>query len=192
METTIPDYPRGVTFEQVWALLHEVGKEQQDLARRQKETDEQIKRTGEQMGFLGNRFGEMAEHLVKPGIFERFNKLGYHFTANSPGGHIILGEDGKSKAEIDFLLENGETIMAVEVKVTPKVKHIAEHIRRMEILRDHRRKLNDQRKVEGAIAGAIFGTEEQKAAIEAGLYVIVQSGDTMKIKVPDGFIPLKL
>ena len=122
-------------------------------------------------------------------IHDRFNELGYHFEAISPGGHIINGENGKSKAEIDLLLENGETIMAVEVKAKPKVKHVEEQIKRLEILRDHRRKLNDMRQVEGAIAGAVFGIEEKKATIEAGLYVIEQSGDTMKINVPDGFAP---
>ena len=190
METTsIPDYPRGVTFEQVWALLQEVGQKQKEIAERQKETDRQMKRTDKRMGYLSNRFGEMAEHLVKPGIYKRFNELGYHFDTMARGGFTINGEDGKTKAEIDLLLENGNTIMAVEVKAKPKIKHVEEHIKRLEILRDHRRKFNDQRKVEGAIAGAIFGNEEREATIAAGLYVIVQSGDTMKIEVPDDFVP---
>ena len=46
-----------------------------------------------------------------------------------------------------------------------------------------------ERKIQGAIAGAIFGSEEKKAVIEAGLFVIEQSGDTMKIKVPQDFVP---
>ena len=33
--------------------------------------------------------------------------------------------------------------------------------------------------------------EQMKATIEAGLYVIEQSGDTMRINVPDGFVPRK-
>ena len=189
--TAIPDYPRGVTFEQVWAALQDVAERQKETAEQQKKTDEQIKKTGRQMGFLSNRFGEMAEHLVKPGIYQRFNELGYHFDTSSPGGHIIMGEDGRTKAEIDLLLENGDTIMAVEVKVTPRIKHVAEHIKRLEILRDYRRKRKDSRQVEGAIAGAVFGAEEKKATIEAGLYVIEQSGDTMKITVPEGFVPRK-
>ena len=204
METTsITDYPRGVTFEQVWALLQEVGqinketaeslKETEKLvkenAERQKRTEKQLKKTEKIVGGLSNRFGEMAENMVKPGIYKRFNELGYHFDTRSPGGHVIDGEDGKTKAEIDLLLENGDTLMAVEVKATPKIKHIAEHIKRLEILRDYRRKRNDSRHVEGAVAGAIFGVEEKKATIEAGLYVIEQSGDTMKIEVPEGFVP---
>ena len=177
------------TEELMEELIKETAEQQKETDKQIKETSKQMKRTFKEMGYLSNRFGEMAEHLVKPGIYKRFNELGYLFDVRSPGGHIISGENGKSKAEIDFLLENGETIMAVEVKVTPKVKHVAEHIKRLEILRDHRRKFNDMRHVEGAIAGAIFGAEEKKATIEAGLYVIEQSGDTMKIEVPDDFVP---
>ena len=210
--TTVPDYPRGVTFEQVWAglqetrqLVNEVAERQKETDRQMKKTDEQMKKTDEQMkktdaqmkktdeqlGGLHNRFGEMAQHLVAPGIHERFNDLGYQFDAMTRGGQEIWGEDGKIKAEIDLLMENGDTIMAVEVKATVKMKHIEEHIRRLEILRDYRRKRNDLRNVEGAVAGAIFGVEEKKAAIEAGFYVIKQSGDTMKIDVPDDFVPRK-
>ena len=169
------NYVEHPTPETIWALLQEVSQKQKENA--------------EQMGYLSNRFGELAEHLVAPGIHDRFNELGYHFGARSPGGHIIDGEDGKTRAEIDILLENGKTLMAVEVKTKPRIKHIEEHIKRLEILHDYRRKINDQRQVEGAIAGAIFGTEEKKATIEAGLYVIEQSGDTMHINVPDGFVP---
>ena len=141
------------------------------------------------MGGLHNSFGEIAEHLVAPGIHARFNELGYFFGEVSPGGHKIYGEDGKIKTEIDILLENGETVMAVEVKVKPAVKDVEHHIKRLEILRDWRHKKNDHRKIQGAIAGAVFGSVEKKAVIEAGLYVIEQSGDTMEIDIPDGFIP---
>jgi len=64
METTItPNYPRGLTFEQVWAAFME-NREQQ------KETARIIKELGKQMGNLNNSFGEIAEHLVAPGIAE--------------------------------------------------------------------------------------------------------------------------
>ena len=88
-----------------------------------------------------------------------------------------------------MLLENGDAIMAVEVKAQPAVKDIAHHLKRLEILREHRDKLNDRRKILGAIAGAMFGGPEKEATLEAGLFVIEQSGDTMKIDVPDGFVP---
>ena len=56
-ETPIPDYPRGITFEQVWAA-------QMNTDRQMKETDWRMKELQDQMGSLNNRFGEMVEHLV--------------------------------------------------------------------------------------------------------------------------------
>nr|AGS54100.1 hypothetical protein [uncultured bacterium contig00021] len=181
-QTTIPDYPRGITFEQVWAALMEDRE-------RMKETERIVRRNSKQMGDLHRKFGELAEHLVAPRIHTRFNELGYHFSAVSPGGHKIYGEDGKTKTEVDLLLENGNTIMAVEVKTKPALKDVEHHIKRLEILRDHRRSINDRRKIQGAIAGAIFGPIERKAAIEAGFFVIEQSGDTMILDIPADFVP---
>jgi len=162
---------------------------QEEADRRLKKTEMIVRKNSKQMGDLHRRFGELAEHLVAPSINKRFNEMGYHFGEVSPGGLRIEDENGKTKTEIDILLQNGDTIMAVEVKTKPVVKDVEHHIRRLEILRDHRHGINDMRKVKGAIAGAIFGTTEKKATIEAGLYVLEQSGDTMKIDVPDDFVP---
>ena len=209
--TTTPDYERGLTFEQVWASIKELRESQKETERfleknaelvrenldrmakeadeRHKKTEKIVNRNSKQMGDLHNRFGQLAEHLVAPSIHKKFNELGYHFGEVSPGGLRIFDEDGKVKTEIDLLLQNGETIMAVEIKAKPLIKDIDSHIKRLEILRDHRRGINDKRVIKGAIAGAIFGTAEKKATLEAGLYVLEQSGDTMKIEVPEGFIP---
>ena len=190
METkTTPDYERGLTFEQVWASIKELRESQKETDQRWEETKRMIEENGRQIGGLHRSFGQLAEHLVAPNIHKRFNDLGHHFGEVSPGGLRIFDENGKTKTEIDLLLENGETIMAVEVKTKPAVKDIEHHIKRLEILRDHRRGINDKRKIIGAIAGAIFGTEEKKATLDAGLYVLEQSGDTMKIEAPEGFVP---
>jgi predicted GTPase len=41
----------------------------------------------------------------------------------------------------------------------------------------------------GAIAGAVFEDNVKDAARDAGFYVIEQSGDTMKIEIPEGWKP---
>jgi hypothetical protein len=205
-ETMASNYQKPATPEEVWAIMRENAEQLQELKRlfrenaeenkekhretdeQMKKTDRQMKKTFKQMGFLTNRFGELAEHLVVPRIHTRFNELGYSFSEVAPGGVKII-EDDKTKTEIDILLQNDETVMAIEIKVKPAIKDVEHHIKRLEILRDHRRKKNDHRKIQGAIAGAIFGSVEKEAVIEAGLYVIEQSGDTMKIDIPDGFVP---
>jgi len=196
MERPMPT-GEGLTFEKVWAMFQETRESIREFGEQQKETDKQIQKTeklidrvGRQMGGLHNKFGELAEHLVAPGIVKRFNEMGYHFDsiASSRGCKVI--ENKKVKAEIDILLENEKTVIAVEVKATAVIQDIEHHIRRLEILRDHRKKLNFPRKrILGAIAGAIYADEVKKAVCEAGFFVIEQSGDTMKIDVPEGFVP---
>jgi hypothetical protein len=180
-KTTIP-VPRGITFEDVWASLKE-------LAEEHKKTERVVKQTSRQIGGLHRRFGELAEHMVAPGIVKRFNELGYHFHSVSPGGQRILDENGKVKTEVDLLLENDEYVVAIEVKTRPVEWDIEHHTRRLEILREHRNKHHDSRIILGAIAGAIFPQEVKKLSLDAGLYVLEQSGDTMKIDVPEGFVP---
>jgi len=193
MEATFTERPaptgEGLTFEKVWAMFQETDRKMWETDQRFKKTEAFLKDIGRQIGGLNNSFGELAEHLVAPGIAEKFNELGHHFDGIAEGGYRIFGEKGKVIAEIDLLLENGDCLMAVEVKAKPKMKDIEHHIKRLEILREHRDKKHDSRKIYGAIAGAVFGTEEKEASIAAGFYVIEQSGDTMKIDIPDGFVP---
>lgn len=197
-ESTVPN--RNYTFEDVWAALMEDRQRQKEYALQQKENDrknqeewEKIrrsqKRLDKQMGDLHNRFGEMAEHLVAPGIVKRFNELGFHFHSYVDRGRKIMDGQGNTKAQVDVLLENGDYVIAVEVKATVREKDIEHHVRRLEIYREHMNTLHDHRKLLGAIAGAIFGDAEKEASIEAGFYVLVQSGDTMKFEIPISFQP---
>jgi hypothetical protein len=73
---TLPDYPRGLDFQQVWAALmenreqiketdrivKENAKQQEDTKRQQEETARQMKETDKQLGKLGNRFGDVIEY----------------------------------------------------------------------------------------------------------------------------------
>ena len=251
-ETTIPDYPRGITFEQVWAAIMEdrenirkwqeesqkrreesaqefrelreslkedrkVLKEDQENARkrreesarefqelretlkeadrivketaeRQKETDLQMKITDRKIGELGNRFGELAEHLVAPSICEKFGALHFNFEHISQN-HVIRTAEGQCIEEIDLLLENGDTVMAVEVKAKPGQKDVDDHIGRMEVLRQRADIRHDTRKFQGAIAGAIMSEAVRDYAHNTGFYVIEQTGDTVKITIPENFTP---
>jgi len=180
MEATQTTLPVGPA--EVWATLDRISKKQEQTGR-------QIEMLNEQMGGLHNKFGRLAEHLVAPSIVERFNSLGYHFDGIAEHGFKIL--DGKRNllTEIDILLENGDFVIAVEVKADVKEKDIEHHVKRLEILRKHKNKYNDPRKIRGAIAGAIFSSDVKKLALENGFYVLEQSGDTMKMVLPKSFKP---
>jgi hypothetical protein len=181
--------------------VREVAKENQELIRSLKEFSEESRAIGRRMdqskreldrrmGDLSNRFGELAEHLVAPSINEKFNLLGYQFDAIAPGGwRIDDPATGEVLAEIDLLLQNAESMVAVEVKAKPREQDIADHIRRLGVLRAWADRHGDRRRIHGALAGAIVTDSLRRQVVQAGLYLIVQTGDTMKIDVPDGFIP---
>jgi hypothetical protein len=60
----------------------------------------------------------------------------------------------------------------------------------MQIVRQNVEQHGDAHKsLIGAIAGAIFPSNVKQFAIETGFYVITQSGDTVKIEVPEDFKP---
>jgi len=174
------------SFESVWALVKEVAENQRETGR---QIEKNIKALTDQMGGLHNKFGAIAEHLVAPGVVERFNNLGYHFDGIADRGFKILDEKGNLKAEIDILLENGDYILVVEVKADVRLKDIEHHVKRLEIFRDYRKKHNDPRKIRGAIAGAIFYPNMKEITLENGFYVLEQSGDTMKMDIPEDFKP---
>jgi len=204
MDTVTIDRPpptgEGLTYEKVWAMfqesdrrMEEQRKEREEMDRRLKKSQEEtarvIKELSKQMGNLHNRFGELAEHLVAPNIAKRFNELGFHFDSVAPGGEEIFDENRRVIAEADILLKNSDYIVAIEVKVKPDMEDIPAQIKRLGILRNYWNNKGDRRKLLGAIAGAIFPKTVKKAAAKAGLYVLVQSGDTMKLEIPEGFVP---
>jgi hypothetical protein len=170
----------GLTFEKVWATI-------QEAAERQKETDRQMKETDRRVGHLGNRFGELVEHLVVPNIKKKFNELGYYFT--KAGMNVEITDPGiqKADAEVDILLENGDIVIAVEVKSKPNDKDVDNHIQRMEVLRRYADNRQDQRRYQGAVAGALISKEVYRYILKKGFYVIEQTGDTVRINVPKGF-----
>ncbi|MDR1730955.1 MAG: hypothetical protein LBR61_02565 [Synergistaceae bacterium] len=205
--TTQPKEPQmGLTFEKVWAMsletdrqLRETDRQLQETARivrknseEQKKRNEELERTvkelSKNMGDLGNRFGELAEHLVAPNIEEKFNALGFHFNGCA-SSFKINDEKGQFAAEIDILLENGESVVAVEVKSRPAGSDVKEHKQRLNVLRKYKDNVGDKRKIYGALAGAIMPSGVKTAALKAGFYVIVQTGDTVEIDVPEGFTP---
>jgi Holliday junction resolvase-like predicted endonuclease len=147
-----------------------------------------MEETDRRIGKLGNRFGELAEHLVTPNIAGKFRTLGYAFTRTGLDVEF-LNRDGTPLTEVDLWLENGEFVMAVEVKSRLRREYVDDHVRRMAMLRSYFDERGDTRKLLGAAAGAIVPQELKRYVRRKGLYLIEQSGDTVRIDVPRGFTP---
>ena len=205
-EIPIPDYPKGLTFEKVWAMFQETDRKFQETALQQKETDRivqenalqlketerqvqetsrLVKETSKQMGGLNNSFGELAQHLVAPNIIEKFNELDFDFTKCSL--NVKIKEPGNKKknlAEVDIMLEDGDVVVIVEVKARADKGDIEDHVIRMEKLRRYANIRGDKRRYQGAMAVAIMDDSLRELILGQGFYLIEQTGDTVRINMP--------
>jgi uncharacterized protein YukE len=212
METAVtPDYPRGLTFEEVWASIKELRESQKETERSmqegakelreyQKETERQMKESHEktqremresstrldrQLGKLGNRFGEMVEYMVMPNLVKKFREMGFGFTEAYPHA-VIEDRENNIFTGVDITLRNGEQVMIVEVKSKPSTEDITDHIQRMEKIQTHSKLHGHRQQFYGAIAGMVFNENEKTFALKNGFYVIEPSGETFTVIVPEG------
>ncbi|MDR0635778.1 MAG: hypothetical protein LBF87_01710 [Treponema sp.] len=214
---TIQEERKAPTFEEVWALIKEVGEQQKETAAQMRETDRQMKEQKEQwketdrrmeeqrretdrrmeeqwkktskvLGDLGLRFGEIVEHLIAPNLIKKFNDMDFDLRIASPN-RKYYNKNHQELAEVDVLLENSNVVIAVEAKSKLLASHVQDHIERMDILRAYADEHDDRRVWLGAVGGAVLAPDVRKAALKAGFYLIEQSGDTMMISVPEGFKP---
>ena len=154
------------------------------------ETREQIKQTNKDVAGLTSSIGKIIEGMIGgDNIIDQFQALGYadldDFCENKKFRNKKLG----IKGEIDLFIENGVIAILVEVKTTLETADVRKHIQRLE---NFRRcvdaKGGDKRRFIGAVAGAVIKGDAAEVAIENGLYVIVQAGDSFKIVTPpEGF-----
>jgi hypothetical protein len=182
----------GLTFEKVWAMFEETDRRMKETDREIKETNrilqERFKETDRKISSLGSRIGDLVEHLIAPNILEKFRKKGYIFGKVAPNVRYT-DTQGRYVAEVDLLLENGDTALAVEVKTNLTIGDVKDHLARMEKLRRYADEHQDRRKLLGAVAGAIASEDAKAFAVKNGFFVLEQSGDTVKISVPKDFAP---
>jgi len=179
----------GLTFEKVWAMFQETDRKMQETDRQIGKTEQLVKDLCRQMGGLHNSFGELVEHLVAPSILEKFNDAGFFFTKEHTGTKIKEPSNPNVLVEIDILLENGDIVIAVEVKSKPNYSDIEDLKTKMEVLRREADRHGDTRKYRGALAGAIMSQELCKQILKNGFYLIEQTGDTVMLTIPEGFTP---
>jgi len=149
-----------------------------EVARLSKENDKKISE-------LGSRIGEIIENMVGGDIVGQFQALGIAIKSHSR--YKTFGTRGTSESgEIDVFLENGDLVILIEVKTRLTDDDVRDHLERMKKYRSYG---DDKRRIIGAVAGAVVSDDVVKFAHRQGLYVIIQSGDAVKIiPPPEGFV----
>jgi hypothetical protein len=172
----------GLTFEKVWAALME-NREQM------KETDAQIKETGKlieknaremealkktvervtaNIGGLNRSLGELIETLIAARLWEKFPdynlKRAYQ---RAP----IFDENNRTMTDIDILLSNTDTVIAVEVKRQLDDKRdVDDHLKRMERIQKYPPAKVAGKKMLEAMAGGVVDDDTRRYAYESSFF----------------------
>ncbi|GHT30843.1 hypothetical protein FACS1894214_1460 [Planctomycetales bacterium] len=147
------------------------------------ETEKQFKATDKKISALGDRIGELIELIVESGIVRKFREDGYEFTQYAR--HVeFKNKQLDESGEIDLFLENGDYVLAVEVKTKLSIDYVNDQLERMAKYRRYLDGKGDKRKIIAAIGGGVVPEHVQKFALQQGLFVVVQTGESIKVLKP--------
>ncbi|GHT46293.1 hypothetical protein FACS189454_07220 [Planctomycetales bacterium] len=156
---------------------------------REAERKEAEKKLNKQIGFLGNRIGDIIQAMVEGNIVDKFQRMGYEFT-QCANNVKFRNKKQEVIGEIDLLLEDGDVALLIEVKTTLEEADVKEHIVRLEKYGRYADAKGDKRRFVAAVAGAVVSQSVRNFAHQNGIYVVVQSGEAVRIiKPPKGFTP---
>ncbi|MBF0153424.1 MAG: DUF3782 domain-containing protein [Magnetococcales bacterium] len=175
-------------WQKEWAarLEHDLQETRRSLRESHAETERVVKEVSKQIGQLGSRWGEFVEGLVAPACETLFAERGIPIHKVSPRVKAKL--PGNRRMEIDILVVNTDTVALVEVKSKLKQENVREHLTRLAEFKDFFPEYASRR-VLGAVAGIVIEEGVDRFAMSAGLFVIVQSGETVHLANDADFQP---
>jgi len=188
-------------FQKVWQMFQETDRKFKETDRKFQETDREFQETKQMFQESDRKFdkyfgkikemdrnwGKLVESLVKPSVATQFRKRGIPIIGS---GQRVEREIGGETMEIDILLTNGDSVVAVEVKTKLTVEHVNEHIEKH--LKPFRRFFPEyqDKKVYGAVAYIHLEENSDRYAYKNGLFVLTFDAKNMvKIKNDSKFIP---
>jgi hypothetical protein len=201
--------PEKVTLDDLYRYLAEEKKAREEttkewnenIAKERKAREEAAKEWNEKIaesrkewdkkrGDLSNRLGDVVEYTFVPdAVMRKFAELGYEIET-AARDYTITGSDRNSIAEVDILLQDGNTVILVEIKTKLTKAHIDEHVQRMQKVRETKR--FEGKALIGAAAGAVVSGETKAYALQQGMYVLEQTGEAIQIMPRDrSFVPRK-
>ena len=129
------------------------------------------------------------ETLIAARLWEKFSA--YPYNLNRAYRRLPVFDDaGKTIADIDILLVDGEWVMAVEVKNDVNEGNVRYHLKRMDMIRRHPPADAKGKRLLGAIAGGVVDPAARELAHESGFFVLELKGEAVDlVQPPEGFAP---
>ncbi len=157
----------------------------QETDRRMRETDRQIQEVNRQLGRLGGQWGLFVENLVAPSCERLFTERG--IPVHMVSRRVLKRKDGDT-LEIDVLVVNLGHVVMVEVKSSLRVDDVKELLEDLRRFRHFFPEYADHQ-LHGAVAGMRIEEGADRFAYRQGLFVLAQTGDSMRILNDAAFQP---
>ncbi len=200
----------NVTLDEVWRLFRETDRKlgllaeeqaraQEESARAQKARDEDLRRVSrnidrvsrnidrvsQNVNALTGKWGKFVEGLIVPAAARLFAERG--IAVDTVAQRTLRQRNGQHM-EIDVLVLSQSDAVLVEVKSTLGIDDVNEHLECLATFKAFFPEYGDRR-VLGAVAGIEITGNADRYAYRKGLFVIVQSGEAVRIANDDNFKP---
>jgi hypothetical protein len=183
-----------MSWEEIKALFRETDRKFQETDRKFQETDRQLRETrhlveriSRDLGRLGNRLGEFVEEMVEPAVVALFQARGLtvHRTMQDL---TCRDDDGRLLAQVDLVVIDSDTLIAIEYKSHLSVDDVNEHLERLAHFKGYWPEYGGYRLL-GAVAAIVVPDEVAAYAYRKGLFVLAPSGETMRLLNDAAFQP---
>jgi hypothetical protein len=158
-----------------------------DTDRKFQDTDRKFKELRQMIGRLGGRLGDFVEEMVRPAAVRLLRERGLNvrqvmrnLTAHDDQGQFVM--------EIDLMAVNSDTAVAIECKSHGSVEDVKEHLERLDQFKDCFPQYAGYH-LYGAIAAMVLPEETARYAYRQGLFVLAQSGETIRMRNDAAFRP---
>ena len=150
-----------------------------------RETDRNLQEAARVVSNLGGQWGLFLAYQVAPACERVFSERGIPVQMVS---QRVKKRRGGDTLEIDVLVVNAGHVVVVEVKASLGVADVREFLDELGQFRDFFPEYADWQ-VHGAVAGMRIEDGADRYAYRQGLFVLAQTGDTVKILNDANFQP---
>lgn len=173
-------------FQETDRKFQETDRQFQETKQIFQETERIVKDVSRQVGNLTGKWGQFVEEMVAPACKWLFAQWG--IPTNEVHQRVTRLLDNGQQMDIDLLVANTNTVVLVDVKSTLGREDAREHLERLANFKKFFPRYADCRVV-GAVAGLVVEKNAASYARKKGLFVMVQSGESVVLANPPEFTP---
>jgi len=164
----------------------EADRRREEANRTMEELKKQVQETTKAVNNLTTRWGRFVEEIVEPAVVRLFQERGIDVTQTMSR---LKSKRPGAAMEIDIVAVNGSELVAVECKSRLSRDDVDDFVSRLQRFKVAFPQFREFR-VYGAVAGIEIDQGIDVYAYRRGLFVIKQSGETVKIINDAQFQPL--